>query len=79
MLQFLALNGQEMDPDPAEDVAAMVTQLAASALSRAARVTAPDGQESDLGPGLGLDRYGLSGGRWAEPGVVPGAGLERGD
>jgi len=29
MLQFLALNGQDMDPDPAEDVAAMVTGLAA--------------------------------------------------
>jgi hypothetical protein len=32
MLQFLALNGQDMDPDPAEDVAAMVTQLAAGTL-----------------------------------------------
>ena len=29
MLQFLALNGQDMDADPAEDVAAMVTGLAA--------------------------------------------------
>ena len=29
MLQFLTLNGQDMDPDPAEDVAAMVTGLAA--------------------------------------------------
>jgi hypothetical protein len=32
MLQFLALNGLDMDPDPAEDVAAMVTQLAAGTL-----------------------------------------------
>ena len=32
MLQFLALNGQDMDPDPAEDVAAMVTGLAAGTL-----------------------------------------------
>jgi prophage maintenance system killer protein len=32
MLQFLALNGQDMNPDPAEDVAAMVAQLAAGAL-----------------------------------------------
>ena len=32
MLQFLALNGQEMDPDPPGPVAAMVTQLAAGAL-----------------------------------------------
>ncbi len=32
MLQFLALNGQDMNPDPAEDVAAMVTQLAAGTL-----------------------------------------------
>jgi hypothetical protein len=33
MLQFLALNGQEMDPDPPGPVAATVTQLAAGALS----------------------------------------------
>jgi Clp amino terminal domain, pathogenicity island component len=32
MVQFLALNGQDMNPDPPEDVAAMVTQLAAGAL-----------------------------------------------
>ena len=32
MLQFLALNGWDMDPDPAEDVAAMVTGLAAGTL-----------------------------------------------
>ena len=32
MLQFLTLNGQDMDPDPAEDVAAMVTGLAADTL-----------------------------------------------
>jgi prophage maintenance system killer protein len=32
MLQFLALNGQDMDPDPAEDVAAMVTRVAAGTL-----------------------------------------------
>jgi prophage maintenance system killer protein len=32
MLQFLALNGQDMDPDPPGPVAAMVTQLAAGAL-----------------------------------------------
>jgi prophage maintenance system killer protein len=32
MLQFLALNGQDMDPDPPGLVAAMVTQLAAGAL-----------------------------------------------
>jgi hypothetical protein len=32
MLQFLALNGQAMDPDPAEDVAATVTGLAAGTL-----------------------------------------------
>ena len=32
MLQFLALNGQDMDPDPAGDVAAMVTGLAAGTL-----------------------------------------------
>ena len=27
MLQFLALNGQEMDPDPPEPVAALVAEL----------------------------------------------------
>ena len=32
MLQFLALNGQDMDPDPAGDVAAMVTRIAAGTL-----------------------------------------------
>jgi prophage maintenance system killer protein len=32
MLQFLALNGQDMDPDPPGLVAAMVTQLAAGTL-----------------------------------------------
>ncbi len=32
MLQFLALNGQDMDPDPPGPVAAMVTQLAAGTL-----------------------------------------------
>ncbi len=32
MLQFLALNGQEMEPDPAVPVAAMVTQLAVGTL-----------------------------------------------
>jgi hypothetical protein len=32
MLQFLALNGQDMDPDPSGPVAAMVTQLAAGTL-----------------------------------------------
>ena len=32
MLQFLALNGQDMEPDPPGPVAAMVTQLAAGAL-----------------------------------------------
>jgi hypothetical protein len=32
MLQFLALNGQDMDPDPPRSVAAMVTQLAAGTL-----------------------------------------------
>jgi len=32
MLQFLALNGQDMNPDPAGDVAAMVTRIAAGAL-----------------------------------------------
>jgi hypothetical protein len=32
MLQFLALNGQDMDPDPAEDVAAMVTRVEAGTL-----------------------------------------------
>jgi Clp amino terminal domain, pathogenicity island component len=32
MLQFLALNGQDMDPDPAEGVAAMVTRVAAGTL-----------------------------------------------
>jgi Clp amino terminal domain, pathogenicity island component len=32
MLQFLALNGQDMNPDPAEDVAALVTRVAAGTL-----------------------------------------------
>ena len=32
MLQFLALNGQDMDPDPSGPAAAMVTQLAADTL-----------------------------------------------
>jgi len=32
MLQFLAVNGQDMDPDPAQDVAAMVTRVAAGTL-----------------------------------------------
>ena len=32
MLQFLALNGQVINPDPAEDVAAMVTQVAGGTL-----------------------------------------------
>ena len=32
MLQFLALNGQDMDPDPSGPAAAMVTQLAAGTL-----------------------------------------------
>jgi prophage maintenance system killer protein len=32
MLQFLAVNGQELDPDPAGPVAAVVTQLAAGTL-----------------------------------------------
>ena len=32
MLQFLALNGREMDPDPPGPVAALVAELAAGTL-----------------------------------------------